>query len=118
MEIESLLNHPFFDDIREPKAMEDCRLSLVQVLRGNHSIMAKTSLDICEVEVIGMRIGKEVFELLKTVILLKKGKRYEFMNIISGPQYLKVQAIDDDRYPFLDSAISFTFDTRRSGALS
>lgn len=71
--------------------MEECRVALVSILRGNHGIIAKTSLDICEVEVIGMRIGKETFELLKTVILLRKGSKYEFSHIYGGPQYLKVQ---------------------------
>lgn len=70
-------------------------MNLVGVLRGNHGIVAKTSLDVCEVEVMGMRIGRETFELLRTVVLLRRGGAYSFMNLYGGPQYLKVQSCQD-----------------------
>jgi len=38
--------------------MEECRLKLVRLLRGNHGILQKATLDSCEMEVIGMRTGK------------------------------------------------------------
>jgi hypothetical protein len=78
--------------------MNEARQLLTILLRGNHGIQSKSSLDICEVEVIGMKIGKEIFELLRTVVLLQTEGGFEFMNIFGGPQYFKVQDFRDNTY--------------------
>jgi hypothetical protein len=37
-----------------------------------------------------MRIGVEVFEMLKTVVLLRKEQGYVFTKLLGGPKYLKL----------------------------
>jgi hypothetical protein len=85
-------SHPFFDDIRPPTAREAVRLSLVAVLRGNHGIRSRAAKALLkyDVEPIGMRIGAEVFELLKTVVLVRKEQAYVFTKLLGGPKYLKL----------------------------
>lgn len=37
-----------------------------------------------------MRMGVEDFELLKTVVLVKKEQGYVFTKLLGGPKYLKL----------------------------
>lgn len=48
IDIEKVTTHPFFDEIRSQDNQQSCRAELAKLLKGNHGILSKSALDICE----------------------------------------------------------------------
>ena len=61
-------------------------------------MLQKTTLDACEMEVVGMRIGKELCEHLSTAVLLQRGDKKEFFDMIGGARYFKLRNCRNSEY--------------------
>ena len=114
IDIDKVTAHPFFDEVRSQENQQACRAELARLLRGNHGILSRSALDICELEVIGMKTGKEIFELLRTVVLFKTEEGYAFKHFFGGPQYFKAVSCTDSTSLFPDSARNSTSTTTAS----
>ena len=49
---------------------------MVSFLRGNFGIVPRTELDKCEMEVLELKMGKELFSELNTAVFVRWGSRF------------------------------------------
>lgn len=105
--IEQILKHKYFDEYRVKNF--DNKRKLTKFLRGNYNLMdPRTVIDALKMDLIGMKAGQQIFQLLNTPILLQK--QFSFWQrifrvnmpcayvLVGGGRYFKLKNPLNEKY--------------------